>query len=662
MSKFDPNLVDRPPDWGPDLWSVDSDDEEDTQIVGGPIGISDDFLLTCHELDCKVSNPDTDKVRGMEVGDDVVNVSSDPRLLAHIIAGQETYMQMSTSWEDTCISDRLFNFCEVTSEIPGCPEQSFHHARKSGTQKDFCFTDVLPQRVIMPVSKQIGDFSSTTVGKMAWVRSRLGVTKPSLRGMLTIANLFQDAFLRVDKASEPKYLPRIMGGTGVLDQDPKNLFIFTNLYKDGEYARIFASAVQELRQTLDYAESNRPYCPVLCKQLRRKQEYLHITWDNLVFVPERPGIGRPGQGEILPLYKAVSPKALHISTEQRLVSSRLILGKQAAEVELMRSVRISDLLFSRYFDFEKESQRLINIHKRETFENRLSAKAAVKRLLDRRANHHDRDKMLLDDAFRVVDSGRLKFTKSDANWLALGGKSETYSILDISFQEDMYLREELSIEETLKVSGIPIRDRLTGKVRDTTTKVGLYQISRPMKEWADNIVCKLRDRKDSLNRSLAPVESIPILISDLEWVQDDSGIIAEAFRILAANASVHSSPIALITTDSKLGWRVCRSVKQIVYMIHPEYLIHIGKVPFSSTTNVTLEDLRELDWETVTSRGHRKPVGVIPDTGSILASLSKKRRDKKNVELLSYDWNSRSATYRVTPITGRGKHLRILCP
>jgi len=79
----------------------------------------------------------------MEVGDDRKDQSRSSSKLAAGLAVQEDVVMMSTSKEDTVISTRLYNFCEVTSFVPCAPEQSFDYARKVNDFQNLGFNDLL---------------------------------------------------------------------------------------------------------------------------------------------------------------------------------------------------------------------------------------------------------------------------------------------------------------------------------------------------------------------------------------------------------------------------------------------------------------------------------------------------------------------------------------
>jgi len=186
-----------------------------------------------------------DKVIGREVGDDRVDAALTPDPLCATLVAQEEVIHMITSPEDTSIRKKSWNFCEVTSGPLTDPSQGYDFIRKTGDFSNLGYNDSVILRIILDVQKGDGEeHSSTQPGKMSMLGSRLASPRRENRGLWMIASIFQDSMLSTHKASEPKYLPPVMGGTGVtaLFDNSENVFLYVLAYKGGSYRRIYATA------------------------------------------------------------------------------------------------------------------------------------------------------------------------------------------------------------------------------------------------------------------------------------------------------------------------------------------------------------------------------------------------------------------------------------
>jgi hypothetical protein len=177
------------------------------------LGRSTRSVLTEYNLDSR--HPASTKVAGEEVGDDRVDISLDPLRLSSMLVVQEKVMHMSTSDADTFISKSLWNFCEVTGGIPTSVEQMFHHCRKVNGFENLGFVDTPPLRILLDVSKGESSHSSTMPGKATMLGNRMRTPRSELLRDWYLASYLQDGLLRTSKSTEPKYLPQIMGGSGV---------------------------------------------------------------------------------------------------------------------------------------------------------------------------------------------------------------------------------------------------------------------------------------------------------------------------------------------------------------------------------------------------------------------------------------------------------------
>jgi len=556
------------------------------------------------------------KVLGREVGDDRVDLSSTPDSLCTTLVVQEYVIKMVTSPEDTSIRKRSWNFCEVTSGPLTDPSQGFDHIRKDGDFSNLGFNDSIVLRIILDVQKGEGEeHSSTQPGKMSMLGSRLATPRRENRGMWMIASIFQDAMLATHKASEPKYLPPVMGGTGVtaLFDNPNNVFLYVLSYKGGAYRRIYATACAEMQTYLYNLERGIQSAPVLCPRLREKQEYFWGTYAEKVFVPKLGGVTNDDEPPP-PLYTMTGGQNRYQNYENRLLRTRHVVTRKQAQVEWAHTRRLQSIflsLFPKIEDFEridKDRSRTM----RARYDSALSANSALQNLLRREASASDAIKLMGSDAFYTITMGRRDFTRSDAEWVYLNGQGENYSLRDVTLSEDIFVREEVSVEETFKVGGIPLRPYFSSgaKLRPTRTKVGLYQINQTMEEWSENLLERLILERNRLGRPLHPSEMGPICDEDREWVNDDSGLIAQAQRFTSGTKS--SYRIGLISADKRLANQMAETTNSVVVRLHPQEfarLAFLKGIEISSGTNPNfINEFGNLNLDT-----------ILMDSGSVSA-------------------------------------------
>jgi len=248
----------------------------------------------------------------------------------------------------------------------------------------------------------------------------------------------------------------------------------------------------------------------------------------------------------------------------------------------------------------------------------LNANTAFANLLERKGSLQDVIQ-LTNDNFTVVNCGAMSFTIWDAQWLFHGGKGDTFSIEDLTSSEDIFLRNEVSEEETMKVGSIPLRP-IIGNQRLvlTTTTVGLYEIGSGMFEWASNLAERLKQRRDLKGSPLNPADALEEYKVDPEWVNDDTLLIARCLHDTTGRAQ-RSTVVALVSADRRLANQLCNSCNVTVAAIHPtEYIsimLGLGRPP-----------KEELDPFVLNSYigGQRVPVThVYVDTGSVNSFLSR---------------------------------------
>ena len=559
--------------------------------------------------------------RGYEVGDDRVDLSQSPSSLATGLACQEEIFKMKTSPEDTFISPLLYNFCEVTSLIPSGKRGSFGFARKNGDFANLEFVDVAPIRIVLDVTKSDRSHSSTAVGKASMLGIRQNTPKLEHGYHLMVASFMQDSFLRTWKSPDPKYLPRIMGGSGCrpLWSAYQNAYLYVLAYRGGGYERVYASAKAELEAAVRDLDRGVPATAIICAKLRDKQEYLHGTYAEKIFVPRKPTVLTGTTSMPEPIMESHA-SAWTSSFEHRLIRARALITERDATVQFEASLRLEELLFG---DFQgaNEAVEFFSLQKkrgRALFEGALNSNSAFKNLLDRRASPSDVEKLLGDKDFIPVVTGRLRFSKEDARWLSNGGKGNVYTMEDIPLHTNLYIRSEVSSEETLKVGGLTLSPIIENQLSLTTTvsHIGMYKIGRNQEEWANSL---LEDMKGIGIRPVPFSTLFRIFTRSPEWVNDDSALIGAAIED-SKGLTKGSFVYVLITNDKKLCRRMADSTNVEVVMLQPEDAMRILPVgmTWSSNTRIRPSDLRGKIY-IKTSRIAR----VYIDTGAVAASLSR---------------------------------------
>jgi hypothetical protein len=565
-------------------------------------------------------SPSTSKVVGREVGDDRVDLSRDVFPLVTTLVAQEDLLFMVTSWQDTSIRRGSWNFCEVTGGPLTDPSQGFDHIRRNGDFKELGFNDSVVLRIILDVQKGEGeDHSSTQPGKMSMLGSRLATPRQENRGMWMIASIFQDAMLCTHRASEPKYLPPVMGGTGVtaLFDNSNNVYLYVLAYKGGTYARIYGTACAEMKEYLYRLERGVQSAPILCPRLREKQEYFWGTYDNMVFVPKERGVINT-DAPPPPLYERTGGENRFQNFETRLVRTRHLVTRRQAQVEWSHTRRLQSIFqgvfdtMAKFSDLDNEESKRLKAR----YDGALNANSALQNLLKREAGRADAMILMGSDAFHTVTTGRREFTRLDAEWVYLNGQGEFFSLKDVSLSEDMFVREEVSAEETFKVEGIPLRPQGFGVpvTRYTKTRVGLYLISSTMEEWSEDLLQRLKAARDRLGRPLRPIEIEPIFMENPEWVNDDTGLIALCHSdVSTGRTGLHG--VALISGDRKLANKMANTCNVKVTRISPREFVRLsvnaGYLPsHNSPTDFLLKKL-----------GRNLSI-IYKDTGSIASAAS----------------------------------------
>jgi hypothetical protein len=318
------------------------------------------------------------------------------------------------------------------------------------------------------------------------------------------------------------------------------------------------------------------------------------------------------------VYYGTGDKVLLHSVEQRLIDSRLLLGRRGASVEVQRKRRLHDILFSddtvKYIKFFREADKDL----RKEYEGALNANTSFQRLLSKRATDHDIDK-LLRSGFKMSTNGVEDFTREHGKFLTTGD-NRFITLRDVYFPEDMFISEEVGIHTILKVGGIPLQATLPRGVelQVTTSEIGLWKISGSMLEWANNKLDQLKILRDE-NKSPIPYKDLlPIFSEDLEWVNDDLGLIAKALDVVKGLRKAGSF-VWLISADEQLAFRMAQTIKIPVARVRPEDVIIQLHGSQKELKDINSEWL--MDTFPYNKKRYKHSAMVPVDTGSMAATL-----------------------------------------
>jgi len=226
------------------------------------------------------------------------------------------------------------------------------------------------------------------------------------------------------------------------------------------------------------------------------------------------------------------------------------------------------------------------------------------------------------EGFLITGIGQREF-KREHSRLIFNGKSKYFSIEELQISDDYFVRSEVSTEESFKIGGIPLRNPESGnKTKFTVTKVGLYEISSTMEEWARRHTESITGLRDS--KTLTKENLLNQFHSDMEWVNDDTGIISLALTDMASvGQSRYYNSLVLFTDDIRLTRRMSEQLKLLVVRKPPRTLLRLypGKV-WNSRDKLKIKDL---DWghEDLNDIDPSFVLGIYVDSGSLMAEACK---------------------------------------
>jgi len=579
--------------------------------------------------------PQVETINGFEVGDDRKDESKSPTGLAISLVVQESVFKMITSDQDTFISKDRSNFCEVTTIAPRTKLGNFNYARKNNTTRYLEYVDVMPLRIVIDVSKSNqNDHSSSVPGKASMAGPKMSQSRPDMREHLSLGNLLQDGLLGTGRAKEPKYLPTIQGGSGSppLFGSALNLYLYMQTFRGGGHARIYGTSTHEIMDLFTQMEVSGTYTsPQLTDRLRMKETYLYGTYKEKVFIPKRSfedshkDIGLPP-----PLYEAGKTTTDIALGESRLVNAKLLVTRSQALVELEKTRRNDIVLFGTIsVSGAKREEKLTLTSARRGFDGALSANTALARMLEKRANESDMEKMMKDSFFHYSAAGERDFTLLHAEWITMGAKSNVYSIRDLRRPEDMFIRSEISTEENMKVSGIERLWMRGGKpvITETTTKVGLWKVSSSNYEHAEETLSKLvaiREKTESGTLERAAVMNV---FYDQRDNMDDDGLILDKVLKDTGSSAVGTGVLVLISTDNQLARSIAKKSAKKVLRISPSVLVPYVGLEVEEVIKAMDGNVNAFTKFVKFGRNlglHEKAIlGVYVDTGSLQTTLTR---------------------------------------
>jgi hypothetical protein len=566
-------------------------------------------------------------MEGKEVGDDRIDISNafEPAALGLVV--QESVLGMRTSKEDTGITNDLWNFCEVSSGVPSSKYTMYNYARKTDNFKNLEFVDSPPLRTIIDTTKVDRIHSTSYVGKCSILGAKRRSSNVVSSSYLSVANLVQDGCLAVWKGPDPKYLPSTLGGCHCSDSynDPFNTYLFMKAFRGGGYDRLYGTAVEEAREAIRLNESGTPTPCIIAEVLRDNDTYNFATFANFVAVPDPDAI-REGEHDLpMPLYERSGVRNEVTATESRLVQAKRLLPKAQALVEFDKSRRIERYIFGatdivedqrclKEASFRRRSQISLALHGNSAFVNLLNRKGSMGDIT-----------ALFRQGWKPCVNGQPEFRLEHAVWLNKGAKGETLSLFDIPSTSDMYVRSEVSMEESLKVGGIPlVVPGGSGWIPQTTVaKVGLYEITTTMEEWCDAKMASLISLRNEKRRPLLRYEILPIFSKYKEWINDDTNLIEQCIE--DTKDLGRETQVVLISNDKRQANQMCRQANVTVVLVDPKCLpgVYPGKT-WNSTTQIFLFELEDAYPRNLkVSKMLRVPSFVYYDSGAVQGELAK---------------------------------------
>lgn len=394
---------------------------------------------------------------------------------------------------------------------------------------------------------------------------------------------------------------------------------------------MYGTSTNEIMQTFAQMERTGAYFPPeLTLRLRMKETYLYGTYKEKVFVPTKQFQNLQRETALPPpLYEGGRATTDLAVGESRLVAAKLLITRSQAEVEAEKTRRNTQVLFGAISHSGMNfAMKLARHRERQAFDGALSANTALARMLERRANDTDAEKLMKDSFFKFSTAGERDFQFSHAQWIVDGAKSNTYDIRDLRRPEDMFVRTEVSTEENMKVSGIERVWVKKGKpvLTETTASVGLWQVSESMYQHAEGTLDALveaRERSDgpTLDRS----QVLEVLYDRRKNDADDGHILIKSKSDVAAS-TIGSGTIVLISTDRNLAKVVAAQTGKRVLRIAPSVIIPATGADSEETISAMDGNpalfVKFVSFHKDLRLNLPQVIGIYVDTGSLQAALT----------------------------------------
>jgi hypothetical protein len=312
-----------------------------------------------------------------------------------------------------------------------------------------------------------------------------------------------------------------------------------------------------------------------------------------------------------------------------LVAAKFLITRSQADVEVEKTRRNTQVLFGTISNTgSNQAAAFERRMARQNFDGALASNTALARMLERRANDTDEQKLMKSSYFKFSTAGAREFTLEHAQWITKGAKSNTYDLRDLRKPEDMFVRTEVSTEENMKVSGIERLWVRKGKLvlTETTSSVGLWKVSESMYQHAEGtlgMLTGIRDRSDS--RTLTRSQVMDVFYDRRMNDADDGHIIYKALKDTAATA-VASGLLVLISTDRQLAKVMAKQTGKRILRLSPATLI--PKFGVGAEEAITALDdnpqflAKVIEFSKDSSVNLQQVLNVYVDTGSLQSALT----------------------------------------
>jgi len=179
------------------------------------------------------------------VGDDHITISRNAEMALEVYRRTVTSMGLVVSEDDTFISDRYGLYAEELIRLPDSNRATIDALiRNTTAHKDLPYIDVPKVRLLMDLTKDREDFSSTKEGRIHQLGRELEYNMRPTRylGLFYLASWIQDACLDLRHCPEFVYLPRELVSTGkpILFDNEQNFIDFVKSHKRGRLQSRYA--------------------------------------------------------------------------------------------------------------------------------------------------------------------------------------------------------------------------------------------------------------------------------------------------------------------------------------------------------------------------------------------------------------------------------------